>query len=30
MWAQAVSEFKGMQRAQTANAESGQGFAAVG
>jgi flagellar secretion chaperone FliS len=30
MWAQAVSEFKNTQRAQTANADTGQGFAAVG
>lgn len=30
MWAQAVTEFKGVQRAQTANADPGQGFAAVG
>lgn len=30
MWAQAVSEFKGVQRAQMANADAGQGFAAVG
>jgi len=30
MWAQAVSEFKAMQREQTANVDAGQGFAAVG
>ncbi|HKU68662.1 MAG TPA: flagellar export chaperone FliS, partial [Candidatus Baltobacteraceae bacterium] len=30
MWAQAVTEFKGMQREQTAAMDPDQGFAAVG
>lgn len=30
MWAQAVTEFKGLQREQSATFEPGQGFAAVG
>jgi flagellin-specific chaperone FliS len=30
MWAQAVSQFKAMQREETSAAGAGQGFAAVG